>query len=43
VVTWATARTVFHWSFRRRERELETLANRLEALVTELIGERRRG
>jgi len=42
VTTWATARTVFHSSSRRRERELEALADRLAALVRESMGEQPR-
>src|SRR5690242_4010726 len=35
--TYATARTVYSRSIRRRLRELETLADRLEAMVRELV------
>lgn len=41
VLTFATARTSYHYGTRRRERELEALADRLAALTRELIGERR--
>ena len=37
VTTFLTARTTYHFATRRRERELERLANRLATLVQELI------
>jgi hypothetical protein len=36
-ITWATARSTFRYNFGRREREVAALADRLKALVRELI------
>jgi hypothetical protein len=36
-ITYLTARTVYHRSSTKRLRECETLADRLEALVRELV------
>ena len=38
--TFATARTTYRYSTRRRMRELEALADRLAALTRDLVGER---
>ena len=38
--TYATARSVYYYASRKRERELSALADRLAALTGELIGER---
>ncbi len=39
-VTFATARTAYHYSTQKRVRELTGLADRLAALVTELVSDR---
>jgi hypothetical protein len=41
-LTWATARSTFRYRYQRRASELGTLADRLEALVRELINEQPR-
>jgi serine/threonine protein kinase len=40
VTTFATARTAYHYSTKRRMRELEELADRMAALAQELVPER---